>query len=295
MNAAATTLWQLTFSVPRRQAEEAEAVLNEALGAELQSVSQFEGTGADERQISALIDRRADPQALGGILAHALGGEAPAVHMDRVPDKDWVTAALDRQPPITEGRYFVYGSHVTAPPPAGSIALRIDAATAFGTGSHESTRGCLRALGHLADARRYRNPLDLGCGTGVLAMAAARTFRAPVLASDIDPAAVAVARANANLNDLGDDIEVVCADGLDHPRIRLRAPFDLVTANILADPLSALAPDLRAAVAPGGVFVLSGILAAQEAGILAAYRAQDFAMERRFDLDGWRTLILSRP
>ncbi len=294
MDAPSASLWQLTFSVPRPQAEAAEAVLDKALGAMLQSVSQFEGDGRDEWQISALVDRQPDPQALTGLLAGALGGAAPAVRLDRVPDRDWVAAALDHHPPIAEGRYFVYGSHVTATPPAGSIDLRIDAATAFGTGSHESTRGCLRALGHLARSRRYHNPLDIGCGTGVLAMAAARTFRTPVLASDIDPAALTVARENAISNGLGPDIEVVCADGLRHPRIAARAPFDLVTANILANTVARLAPGLRGVVVPGGVVVVSGILAAQEARVLAAYRAQDFQMERRFDLDGWHTLILTR-
>ena len=175
----------------------------------------------------------------------------------------------------------------------------MDAGTAFGAGRHETTRGCLLALDRIARGRTCRNALDIGCGTGVLAMAMAKTFRVrtfglPVLASDIDPVAVAVARGNVRINGLARHVEVVCADGMRHRRIGARAPFDLVTANILAGPLVRLAPMLRTRVAGGGVVILSGLLGDQEPMVLATYRDQGFDLRHRLDLKGWRTLVLTR-
>lgn len=296
-NTAPQNLWQISFNVSSDECAAAEDALENHLGDAVQALSRFEGDAPDLRQIQVIVGHPPDVEALTSALSKVLR-KVPALRLEPVPAADWVTASLDQQPPILAGRYFVYGSHVKEAPPPGSIALRVDAGLAFGTGSHESTRGCLLALDQMARGRRFRNALDIGCGTGVLAMAMAKSFRAnaraPILASDIDPAAVAVARGNVRINGLARQIEVVCADGVHHRRIDARAPFELVTANILAGPLVRLAPKLRTRIASGGAVILSGLLETQEAMVLATYRAQGFDLSRRLTLKNWRTLVLAR-
>ncbi len=303
MSTAPQDLWQISFSVSTADSAVAEAVLEDQLGDAVRATSRFEADAPDLSQLQVIVEHPPDVEALTSALSEVLG-TVPDLRLEPVPQTDWVTAALDQQPPVRAGRYFVYGSHVKEAPPPGAVALRVDAGTAFGTGSHETTRGCLLALDQLAQGRNFHNALDIGCGTGVLAMAIAKTFRAktfraktlraPVLASDIDPVAVAVARDNVRLNGLTRQVEVVCADGLRHERLEARAPFDLVTANILAGPLVRLAPDLGTRVVSGGVVVLSGLLGDQEPMVLSAYRDQGFDLDRRLDLNGWHTLVLAR-
>lgn len=298
MDSAPQELWQISFDVSAAESAEAEAVLEDHLGDAVRAISRFEGDAPDDWQIQVILGLRPNVEALTSALSKIMG-TVPALRLEPVPRTDWVTASLDQQPPVRAGRYFIYGSHVKDAPPAGSVALRVDAGTAFGAGRHETTRGCLLALDRIARGRTCRNALDIGCGTGVLAMAMAKTFRVrtfglPVLASDIDPVAVAVARGNVRINGLARHVEVVCADGMRHRRIGARAPFDLVTANILAGPLVRLAPMLRTRVAGGGVVILSGLLGDQEPMVLATYRDQGFDLRHRLDLKGWRTLVLTR-
>lgn len=298
MNAARHDLWQISFCVSPAESATAEAALEDHLGDAVQATSRFETGAPGEWKIQVILGTRPDVAALTSALSKVLES-VPILRLEPVPATDWVTASLDQQPAVRAGRYFVYGRHIKDAPPAGSIALRVDAGTAFGTGAHETTRGCLLQLGQLARGRTFRNMLDIGCGTGVLAMAMAQTFRIqtpglPVLACDIDPVAVSVARANARTNGVARHVEVVCADGLRHRQIGARAPFDLVTANILAGPLVRLAPKLRTHVARGGAVILSGLLASQEPMVRAAYRAQGFVLSRRLDLKGWRTLVVTR-
>ena len=308
MDSAPQELWQISFDVSAAESAEAEAVLEDHLGDAVRAISRFEGDAPDDWQIQVILGLRPNVEALTSALSKIMG-TVPALRLEPVPRTDWVTASLDQQPPVRAGRYFIYGSHVKDAPPAGSVALRVDAGTAFGAGRHETTRGCLLALDRIARGRTCRNALDIGCGTGVLAMAMAKTFRAktfraktfrartcglPVLASDIDPVAVAVARGNVRINGLARHVEVVCADGMRHRRIGARAPFDLVMANILAGPLVRLAPMLRTRVAGGGVVILSGLLGDQEPMVLATYRDQGFDLRHRLDLKGWRTLVLTR-
>ncbi len=174
------------------------------------------------------------------------------------------------------------------------IAIEIEAALAFGTGHHGSTRGCLLMLDRLAKRRRPKTMLDVGTGSGVLAIAAAKLFHRPVHAGDIDPIAVAAARANARLNGVASFVQPVVARGLRHPTLQSGAPYDLVFANILARPLRQLAPAIQSVLAPGGEVILSGLLACDVAAVLSAYRAQGLALVSRLDLDGWATLLLSR-
>jgi ribosomal protein L11 methyltransferase len=208
---------------------------------------------------------------------------------------DWVRASLQGLSPVAAGRFIVHGAHDRGRVPPHRIGIEIEAALAFGTGHHGTTRGCLLALDRFIKRRpKRRRPrvLDLGTGSGVLAIAAARSLHWPVLASDIDPRAVAAARANARHNRAGGAVEVIRAEGFKARRLRERAPFDLIFANILLAPLKRLAVPMRRLVGAHGCVVLSGLLAAQANAALAAYRAQGLVLAHRVHLDGWVTLVL---
>ncbi|MCF1707323.1 50S ribosomal protein L11 methyltransferase [Tabrizicola sp. J26] len=227
------------------------------------------------------------------LLAAAWGAQPFAI--SELPEIDWVAKVRRELSPVEAGRFFVYGSHDADKVPPGRIALLIEATVAFGTGHHGTTLGCLRALDWLVDQGVVaQNVADIGCGTAVLAMAAARVFPNPVIASDIDEVAVEVARANAEVNGLADRVECLEAAGFGHPRLQAAAPFDLVFANILKGPLIELAPDMARHISPGGRAILSGLLVVQAESVLDAYRAQGFTLERREDLGEWSALTLVR-
>ena len=213
--------------------------------------------------------------------------------VEALADADWLAMSLSGLPPVRAGRFFVYGAHDQGRIPANAVALRIEAGAAFGTGHHGTTVGCLLAWNDLIKARRFDKVLDVGAGTGVLAIAAARTGARLARGTDIDAPSVRIARENAALN--GARAEFVHASGLGHQRVRSAAPYDLVFANILAPPLVALAQDIRGALRPGGVAILSGLLRTQERRVLAAYRSRGFRLLRRIHRDAWATLVLERP
>ena len=192
------------------------------------------------------------------------------------------------------GRFLIYGSHDRRIVRANDWALEIEAALAFGTGHHGTTRGCLLALADALKRRRPRRVLDVGTGTGILALAAAKALKRPIVAGDIDPEAVRVARDNAHLNGVAGLTTFYIAPGVRHPSANRPRRFTLVTANILARPLKRLAPALAQVLASGGALILSGLLARDVPGVLSAYAAQGLALERRRDLDGWATLVLRR-
>jgi ribosomal protein L11 methyltransferase len=225
------------------------------------------------------------------LTAAGAGGKLQHVVEERLAERDWLLENRRAFPPLRVGRFFVHGSHWRGPAPSGTLAIEIDAATAFGTGEHPSTRGCLLALDDLARRRRFRRPLDIGTGSGVLAIAAAKRLHRKVVAGDIDPGAVRVARHHARRNGLAGTVRVVRAAGY-HRRGLWRRDYDLVLANILARPLALMARDLKRALAPGGVAVLAGLLQRQEAQVLRAHRAQGLALGRRIVIEGWSTLIL---
>jgi ribosomal protein L11 methyltransferase len=258
------------------------------------AVSSFEADGGRSWTVEALCDTPPDRRRLRAALRRAgLAGVPLAVAP--LAQRDWVAEAQRSLPPLKAGRIFVHGSHFAGRVPTGAIALRIDPGMAFGTGHHESTRGCLLLLDWLARTRRFAQPLDLGCGSGILALAAAALWQVPVLAADNDPKAVAVARANARGNGLARLVRVVRSDGYRSPALRRAAPFDLITANILANPLLAMAPDLARHLAPGGVAVLAGLLRRQEQAVLAAHAAVGLALLRRRRLGEWSVLALASP
>src|SRR5580700_1388393 len=225
------------------------------------------------------------------LLAAGAGGKLEHIAEERLPERDWLLENRRAFPPLQIGRFLVHGSHWRGPAPPGAIAIEIDAATAFGTGEHPSTRGCLLALDDLARRRRFRRPLDIGTGSGILAIAAARRLHRRVIAGDIDPEAVRVARHHTRRNGLAGQVRIVRAAGYRSRALR-PATYDLIFANILARPLALMARDLKRAIAPGGVAVLAGLLRRQEALVLTAHRAQGLRLERRVVIEGWSTLIL---
>ena len=289
---APSVLWRVAATVP----EHAVAAFEAALGPAALALACFEDGPGRAWRVEALHHSAPDRTAVAAAAAAAAaaaGIAVPDVEVAKVADRDWVAESQSRLPPVRVGRYHIRGRHVqAAPPPA--IDLVIEAGRAFGTGLHESTRGCLIALGALARARRFANPLDLGCGSGVLALAMARTWRVPVLAVDVDPAAVLVARGNARLNGVAGLVRCLAADGPRRRAVAARAPFDLVTANILARPLVRLAADIGRCLSLDGRVVLSGLLARDEALVLGAYRAAGLGLVRRIALGDWRTLVVGR-
>lgn len=229
-------------------------------------------------------------------LVQAIAGETAVTGLsfETVAARDWVAASLAELKPVTAGRFVVHGAHDRAAIPSHCVGIEIEAALAFGTGHHGTTRGCLLALDQILRAHRPRRILDVGTGTGVLAIAAAKALRHHVLASDIDARAVAVATENARINHVAPLIAVLHTPGLAARRVREHAPYDLVFANILLAPLRLLASPMARLIAPQARVILSGLLATQANAGLAAYRSNDFALERRIVLDGWATLVLRR-
>jgi ribosomal protein L11 methyltransferase len=205
-----------------------------------------------------------------------------------------VARALEGLPPVIAGGFYVYGSHEAAAPPAGTVPIRIDAAQAFGTGHHETTTGCLEAIAQTLRRTRPRRMLDVGTGTGVLAIALAKRTHLPVLASDIDPVATRTAMDNARDNGVPGLIRAVTAPGLAHPAIRAGAPYDLIVANILAAPLAALAPAIGRAAGRRATVILSGLLVGQAARLVTAYAAQGMVLRQRLVRGEWATLVLDR-
>jgi len=280
-------LYKATLRIETAKTEALMAVLEETAS----SVLAFEDPGEKTWTVEAIyLDEpdKAEIEALTG----AAGLSLRMLIIERLPEIDWVKKSLADLPPIRAGRFFVAGAHDMAKAPGGCLRLQIEAAQAFGTGSHPTTKACLLALDALAKRRRIKNALDLGTGSGILSFALARLFARPVLGTDIDRIAVATAKENARINGLAPRARFIAADGLHHPVIKARLPYDLIIANILAGPLKRLARPVTAALAPGGTLILSGLLASQEAYVRAAYRTQGLRLKSRLVIDGWATLVL---
>ena len=244
--------------------------------------------------VEVLFRHPPDQPAVRDLVASVAPCAADALTFATLADCDWVAASIAGLGPAEAGRFVVHGGHDRARIKQNQIGIEIEAAQAFGTGHHGTTRACLLVLDRLGKSRRAVRILDVGTGSGVLAIAAARLFRARVLATDIDRRAVVAARENAARNRAGALIEVIHAAGVGARRLRRRAPFDLVLANILLAPLKAFAAPLSRMLARGGRIVLSGLLASHAQAALAAYRAQGLALERRIELEGWVTLVMHR-
>ncbi|QQA41674.1 50S ribosomal protein L11 methyltransferase [Pelagovum pacificum] len=234
------------------------------------------------------------PDVIALDLLAASQGAKPFL-VSELPETDWVAKVRRELAPVEAGRFFVYGSHDADRVPEGRIALLIEASMAFGTGHHGTTLGCLRVLDGLADEGVTKESvIDVGCGTAVLAMAAARLWPGRVLASDIDEVAVDVAEANVAANDLVGRVRCLEATGVEGEEIAGAAPFDLIFANILKGPLVDLAPSLTGVLSPGGHVILSGLLNEQADDVIAAYSEQGLSLVRREPIGDWTTLLMQR-
>ncbi|MDE1172697.1 MAG: 50S ribosomal protein L11 methyltransferase [Parvibaculaceae bacterium] len=290
-------IWKASFLAPIAEAEKYAEALSEAFAPEASAVSTSEVEEHVTWRIDALYEEEPEADAILALLANA--GATPEAGISEftlapLPDEDWVKKSLEGLAPVQAGRFFVYGSHDAHKVPAGVIPLLIEAGQAFGTGHHGTTEGCLAYISEICAARTPSNPLDLGTGTGVLAIGIAKLTHHPVLASDIDPVATRVARENAAGNGVKNLVRIVTATGFGHPLLTARAPYDLIVANILARPLVAMAPAFAVALAPGGDLVLSGILRKQGAMVTAACVAQGLKLVSRKPIDDWVTLRFTR-
>jgi ribosomal protein L11 methyltransferase len=277
-------LWKASIALTKLEAADAAATLE--LGSEPQAVLIVEEPFADGAVVEALYTDAPD----AAYLSRIAGRE---VKVEPLPDQDWIRLSQQGLPPVRAGRFFVYGAHDAGTVPHGVIPMRIEAGLAFGTGHHETTALCLGALSALARERSFRKVLDLGTGTGLLAIGAAKLWKRPVLASDIDPVAVEVARDNARANGVAPLVRAVTADGLTNPILANAAPYDLLIANILAGPLTQLAPSIIRSLAPGAVLLLSGLLYNQEKLVTSFYRSLRYVGARR--AGPWSALVLEKP
>ncbi|MFC4273464.1 methyltransferase [Sneathiella chungangensis] len=278
-------LWQLSFTLPLKQADDIAADFEE----DALTISTQEAVSDGSRwRLDILFDQ-----------------EPAAALLDRIPSgtdfelaplaqKDWVSESQKMLPPVDAGRFYIHGSHDQPHPATSRHNLLIDAGAAFGTGLHETTFGCLMALHDLRKWKSVKNPLDLGCGSGVLALAIAKAWSKPVIASDIDPAAVSVSLDNAKRNNLAPLITAVQASGLNSRKLKENAPYDLIVANILAWPLVRMAPDISAALTANGTLILSGLLGTRDVMVRNAYLQQGLILKRRYRIGSWNALVLGR-
>ncbi|MBX3488625.1 50S ribosomal protein L11 methyltransferase [Parvibaculum sp.] len=305
-----TPLWKFSFIVPYEAADAFSDALEAAIWPEALSISTLEAepgssplvkTASDWNEVEAhgrwrveaLYDERPDEAALRVLLAApegATGAKADNLRIEPLPDADWVAKSLEGLAPVRAGRFFVFGRHDADKVPAACIPIEVEANQAFGTGHHATTAGCLEYISELIDERPPVHALDIGTGTGLLAIALAKATRRAVLASDIDPVAVEVARANAQANGVGPWVTAVTAAGFDHPALAARAPYDLIVANILARPLVRLAPAFGRHLAAGGTLILSGLLGTQENMVTSAMTMQGLRLVSRKPKGDWVTL-----
>lgn len=282
-------IWPETFAISTSEAEPGSSPL-------VQTSSEWNEVEAHGAwRVEALYLEEPDGAAIRALLKpveEETGVTAADLTVKAVPEEDWIAKSLEGLAPVHAGRFFVYGSHDADKAPASGTPILIEAGRAFGTGHHATTQGCLEFIDSYLKRQRPLNPLDLGTGTGVLAIAIARVTHEPVLASDIDPISVQVTKDNARANGVGPFVKAVTAKGFDHPEIAANAPYDLIVANILARPLVKLMPDFAWNLAAGGTMILSGILRTQENMVLSAARMQEIYLVSRKPIGDWVTLEL---
>jgi len=285
--------WTLVVDVPKTAAN----IFDRALAPISSATATFELVGTDKCRVQAIAIERLDENAVVGALALAAeiaGIEEPEVRILPLPNVDWVSENQKSFKPILVGRFFIHPTHYDGLIPDKATALAVDAGPAFGTGSHGSTKGCLLALDRLSQQPPFGPALDLGCGTGILAIAIARRWRRRVLAADIDPDAVATTRINVRLNGVEHLVRTVPASSPAIGEARRRGPYGIIVANILARPLVLMANDMKCALQTGGTLILSGFTPAQENAVRAAYSRRDYHLAHKDVSDGWTTFVLRR-
>jgi len=285
--------WMLRVTVPAEAVE----LISDALQPFAISIASFGVTPDGPWTVEAYADAPPEHDRLAaalGVAASIAGMNAPEVQVEPMATTDWLATNRASFQPLRAGRYFVYPSHYDEPIPSGAVGIRIDAATAFGSGAHGSTFGCLLAIDRLLPRVGAGPLLDVGCGSGILSIALARPGGRSVLATDIDPEAVRVCRENARANGVGGRVQAIWGAGLGDRRIGAAGPYPLIVANILARPLVTMARSIVANLRDDGFVVLSGLLAEQDVQVAGAYRRCGLRLDSRITVDGWRTLILRR-
>ncbi len=288
-------VWKVSFVTPMAHADAFATLLSDAFHPDSQAVATAEVEEHVSWSVEAYYEEQPDRVQIEKIispLADELDLSLPAVTIEVLPDINWVAKSLEGLPPIETSRFFVHGAHNADKCPASRIPLLVDAGEAFGTGHHGTTLGCLRFIEKECQRKIPERVLDLGWGTGLLAIAAAKLTGRQVIASDIDPIATRVTRENARANKIHPLIQTITAKGTNHPDLKERGPYNLIIANILARPLAKMSPDVEQQLAPGGTLILSGILHAQEQMVLSAYRSQGLFLLDRLRIDEWVTLRL---
>lgn len=292
-------LWRASFIAPAS----AMPGLLEAVEELAISVSIFEHEADDAAEtvswrVDLMLGEEPDLETLGERLAPlcaSFGFELAGLGAESVPETDWLAATAISHPPVFAGRFAVHGAHARDEVPDGLVRVQVEAGLAFGSGEHATTQACLEALDRVATLRPFRRVLDLGCGSAVLAIAAARCWPCRVIAADNDPVAVRVAAENCAINGVAARIRCLVSDGYAAPAIHRRAPYDLVLANILADPLCSMAAELARHLVPGGMAILSGFLDRQVEAVARAHRAHGLRVRWRIDRAPWAALVVQRP
>jgi len=292
VSAGESRLWSLELAAPHDQVEAVACVFENADRPQALAVSWMASDHSRECRVCVLYDHK-PPAAQITALLKPLGGTLP-YRLRRVPETDWVRKSQEDLTPIRAGRFFVTTKTHRARTPPGALPLVFEAGQAFATGHHATTLGCLLALTQVAKKLNRPRTLDLGCGSGVLGIAAAKLWRHQVVIGDLDPIAVKTAQENARRNGVGPLITAITATGVRHARLAAAAPFDLVMVNILARPLAMLAPSLSPLLAPCGRLILSGLLSTQEAWVRTAYGHHGLTLRHRIILGEWSTLVLVR-
>jgi ribosomal protein L11 methyltransferase len=282
-----------TFAIGNEQtARRVVDLLNESFFEGQAAIAGFEGANG-RWYITLHFAETPDQTSIRELVGIAAGNDvAQDVTFDTVEAKNWVKATLDELVPVRAGRFIVHGHHDRSKVPPNKLGIEIEAALAFGTGHHGTTRGCLLLLDEVLKARRPARVLDLGTGTGVLAIAAVKAVQRAVLASDIDPLSVRVARDNARVNGAGNLVQTIRATGFSAAEFATHGPFDLVLANILANPLRQMATPMARHLAPSALVILSGLLPYQARAVIAAYRARRLVLLRHLQIEGWSSLLM---
>lgn len=287
-------MWRVTFSVSVANLDEFVAALEPFV----LSVAWIEGNPNPEIwMIEGVSKVEPDAGAINQALvltAALLGQGTPVLQKEEIPDCDWMESVYQSFQPQQIGEYYIYGSHNQSQIPPQSLGLEINAATAFGSGEHQTTRGCLLALTELAKTVEIKRALDMGCGSGILALAIAKRWNLPVVAADNDPECVRVTQANAELNHCQELISPILSEGFADSQVQSEGPYDLIMANILAKPLCDMAEAMAKVVAEQGYVVLSGLLVTQEPQVTETYQAQGLQLLTRYNIDDWATLVLRK-
>jgi ribosomal protein L11 methyltransferase len=288
----------LSHSASLTVATDAVPVFLDALESFAQSINAFETTyDSGQWTITAILTQDADQTKIGtaiALAAAAANTPEPQVAIERLQDIDYLAQLEKEFPPFRIGKFYLHGSHHTPRPGDGPVRLLVNAGTAFGSGEHPTTQGCLRAMQDLAKRNHVRRVIDMGCGSGILSLAAAKLWRAQIIAVDIDAEAARVTTANAGLNGVQRLIRAGAGNGYAAPIVARAPPADLIVCNIVAKPLKRMAPYLAQNLKPGGYAILSGLLHHQVSGVLAAHYAAGLRLVARYPIGEWRTLVLRK-